>query len=123
MKANNKHKFMMCRVTSEGEIVLTAVGPPSATFKDLQNALPTNECRFVVYFLPVNNENKLLFIAWWPDIAKIKDKMFTVAAKHKVKSTFIGLQYEIGATDLYELDEIDIMQRFIRSFSYGPQHA
>ena len=49
------------------------------------------------------DRNKILFIVWAPDSAKIKEKMLITSSKDAVKKKLVGISKEIQATDLSEV--------------------
>jgi len=81
------------------------------TLKDLENDLPSNNCRFVIYDFeyqtfenPPRDTSKLLLIHWAPDIAPIKIKVPFSATKSEIKGAFSGIQKDIQASDFAILD-------------------
>lgn len=52
----------------------------------------------------IGSRNKLVFIVWAPQSAKIKDKMVTASSKDALKKKFDGIQIEwqLNGSDEYE---------------------
>jgi len=48
--------------------------------------------------------NKLVFITWTPDCAKIKNKMVYAGSKEALKSALPGVGIQVQATDAQDLD-------------------
>ncbi len=73
--------------------------------------VPTrDDCRFAVYdFEYTINEaegprNKILFIAWSPDVSKVKSKMMYASSKDSLKKSLVGIAKDVQATDAGEID-------------------
>lgn len=49
------------------------------------------------------DRNKILFIVWAPENAKVKEKMLITSSKDAVKKKLVGISKEIQATDLSEV--------------------
>lgn len=80
-------------------------------YKDLYEQLPSNEPRFVLYDFdyetdekPPRKTNKLLLIFWCPDSSSIKKKFVFASSKESIKRSFTGIQKDIQASDLSEID-------------------
>jgi cofilin len=81
-----------------------------ATYAEFTKLLPEAECRYAVYdFSYVGKEgvekNKLFFISWVPDVAKVKAKMLYASSKERFRRDLDGVQLEIQATDASEIEE------------------
>jgi len=50
-------------------------------------------------------KNKLFFVSWVPDVAKIKQKMLYASSKEAFRRMLDGIQLEIQATDASEIEE------------------
>ena len=65
--------------------------PKPDHFEQWTSKLPENECRYSIYDIEIGidlgagmntgSRNKLVFIVWAPQTAKIKDKMVTASSK------------------------------------------
>lgn len=88
--------------------------PNPAWFEKWSTTLPENECRYSIYDIEIGidlgagmnigSRNKLVFIVWAPQSAKIKDKMVTASSKDALKKKFDGIQIEwqLNGSDEYE---------------------
>ena len=59
--------------------------------------------------------SKIVFVAWSPDTAKIKNKMVYAGSKEALKSALVGVAVHVQATDQSELDIAEVVtqaQRF-----------
>merc|ERR1712080_194466 len=92
------------------EVVIEKTAPPSSTYSDFCNDLPANECRYGIFDLEYSKSEadgmrqKILFVVWAPDSARIKDKMLTASSKDAIKKQLVGISTEMQATDAGELD-------------------
>ncbi|KAI3792451.1 hypothetical protein L2E82_06331 [Cichorium intybus] len=103
------YRFIIFKIEDKThQVVVDKLGRPNESYQDLQNCLPSNECRFAVYdFDFVTKENcqksKIFFFAWSPDSAKIRSKMIYASSKDRFKRELDGIQLELQATDASEM--------------------
>jgi cofilin len=99
---------------TEGSVLTDATGAAGhGDYSAFISALPENECRYAIYdYEYVNSEdcvfNKLVFIIWNPDGARLKNKMLYASTKDFFKSRLSGIAVEIQATDLDEVSEEEL---------------
>ena len=99
---------------TEGSVLTDATGAAGhGDYSAFISALPDNECRYAIYdYEYVNSEdcvfNKLVFIIWNPDGARLKNKMLYASTKDFFKSRLSGIAVEIQATDLDEVSEEEL---------------
>jgi len=99
---------------TEGSVLTDTTGAVGAgDFSSFLAALPANECRYAIYdYEYVNSEDcvfqKLVFIIWNPDGARLKNKMLYASTKDFFKSRLSGIAVEIQATDLDEVSEEEL---------------
>lgn len=82
MRTANKYKFITLKLNVDNQLVLCEFGSPSATHQgilihllccyctyccaDMLDALPNNECRYVIYSVEVSRvDRKLILIHWY----------------------------------------------------------
>ncbi|KAL0484989.1 cofilin [Acrasis kona] len=88
------------------------------TYESLLEKIKT-ECptvpRYIVFDFAYKTDdgdrNKIVFIAWIPDRAKVKHKMVYAGTQSEVKKKLNGLQIEIQGTDFSEIDEQTILAK------------
>jgi cofilin len=100
-----------------GDVVADGSSPAGspAAWAGLLASLPANDCRYAVYdYTHVNSEGrtfqKLIFINWAPDTAKVKHKMMYASTKDHFKGHLDGLGVELQASDLGDLAEADVAE-------------
>ena len=85
-RAPHDNRYFVYKIENDAEIVVDTFGDKSKTYDDFTACLPANECRYGVFDLDFTTldgrqGNKLVFISWSPDTAKIKNKMVYAASK------------------------------------------
>ncbi|KAL2542064.1 Actin-depolymerizing factor 7 [Abeliophyllum distichum] len=113
LKAKRNHRYIIFRIDGQ-QVVVDKLGNPDDTYDDFSASLPANECRYAVYdFDFTTDENvqksKIFFIAWSPDISKVRMKMVYASSKDRFKRELDGIQVELQATDPSEMS-LDIVK-------------
>lgn len=103
----NPIHFVIFKVEHE-QIVIDHVGDANASYTDFIAHLPSAEPRFCVYDYNYQNEeghprSKLLFIFWSPDTVPSRTKMVYATGVKGLVRRLQGIQKEIQATDLSEV--------------------
>jgi len=119
LRSQKKGRYVMMKFNAtKTEVIVEKVGDRANTISDLVSELKTEGndiCRYVIFDFEYEAEDgsprdKLLFIVWAPDTAKIKEKMLTAGTKVSFAKTLdltAGCS-EIQANDLdaFEIDEL-----------------
>eukprot|EP00274_Cyanoptyche_gloeocystis_P007471 CAMPEP_0196656216 /NCGR_PEP_ID=MMETSP1086-20130531/14045_1 /TAXON_ID=77921 /ORGANISM="Cyanoptyche gloeocystis , Strain SAG4.97" /LENGTH=139 /DNA_ID=CAMNT_0041988865 /DNA_START=77 /DNA_END=496 /DNA_ORIENTATION=+ len=118
MKMKSSWKFIIYKISNDQSIIEIerSESKKSFQYQDFVALLPAEDCRYCVYDFPYKTKegaerNKIVFIAWAPDRAKIKTKMLYAASKDAFKKQLLGLAAELQATDLDELSEASILEK------------
>lgn len=87
-RAPHDNRYFIYKIENDAEIVVDTFGDKSKTYDDFTACLPPNECRYGVFDLDFvtrdgRDANKIIFVSWSPDTAKIKNKMVYAASKVK----------------------------------------
>ncbi|GLU21093.1 hypothetical protein SLE2022_372560 [Rubroshorea leprosula] len=106
-------RFITFKIQDQ-QVVVDKLGNPEESYEDFTASLPDNECRYAVYdFDFTTDENcqksKIFFIAWAPDISKVRNKMVYASSKDRFKRELDGIQVELQATDPSEMS-LDIVK-------------
>jgi len=109
-------QFVIFKVENES-IAVEHVGPAHAPYAQLVSLLPPNEPRFCVYDYDFRNDeghqrNKLLFIFWTPDTVGSRMKMVYATGVKGLVRRLQGIQKEVQATDLSEVQASAIEASF-----------
>lgn len=88
-RAPHDNRYFTYKIENDSEIVVDTFGDKSKTYDDFTACLPPTECRYGVFDLDYvtrdgRDANKLVFISWSPDTAKIKNKMVYAGSKVRV---------------------------------------
>lgn len=121
VQMQHKYRYVILRLTDDlSQVVVEKKAEKSATYEDfvadLQKAEAESQCRYAIYdYCYKTNQgadkDKLAFIAWSPDCAKVKQKMLYSSSKDAVKKSLgnaIGIN--IQATDYDELCETRLLE-------------
>jgi len=81
-----------------------------ASFGQFLEKLPEDDCRYAVYDFEYEGAegvmaSKIFFVAWSPDTARVKAKMLYASTKDTFRQALDGVQLELQATDMAEIDE------------------
>ncbi|KAF2297802.1 hypothetical protein GH714_003166 [Hevea brasiliensis] len=105
LKAKRSYRFIVFKIEeSIQKVTIEKLGQPQQNYDDFIASLPANECRYAVYdFDFTTNENvqksKIFFIAWSPDVSKVRSKMMYASSKDRFRRELDGVQVELQATD------------------------
>eukprot|EP00891_Asterochloris_glomerata_P008794 jgi/Astpho2/8794/fgenesh1_pm.00128_%23_17_t len=114
MKAKSNYRWALWRINDAGnEVIIAGVGDKDSPLSEFIDCLPSNDCRYGVYDHQFTNSegfifNKLVFVNWAPDTARIKSKMMYASTKEYFKGYLDGLSIELQASEPDELTEQDI---------------
>ncbi|XP_021652779.1 actin-depolymerizing factor-like [Hevea brasiliensis] len=109
LKAKRSYRFIVFKIEeSIQKVTIEKLGQPQQNYDDFIASLPANECRYAVYdFDFTTNENvqksKIFFIAWSPDVSKVRSKMMYASSKDRFRRELDGVQVELQATDPSEM--------------------
>ena len=118
LKLGHKNKYMIARLNNDNtEIIVHKQASPNATYEEFVADLPANECRYAVYDFDFDagsgegQRNKILFVVWAPDSAKIREKMLYASSKDALRKKLVGFGAEVQATDYSEISKETINER------------
>jgi len=119
LKLGHSLRYALFKMNADqSAVVVDATAGPTATYEEFVKALPANDCRYAVFDFPYEADggqrNKILFIVWAPDSAKIKAKMLYASTRDAVRKKLVGVGTEIQATDLAEIDREAVLEKVMR---------
>nr|XP_023912119.1 actin-depolymerizing factor 1-like [Quercus suber] len=115
LKAKRTYRFIVYKIEEkQKQVIVEKLGEPTDSYEDFSASLPANECRYAVYdfdFMTEENvpRSRIVFIAWSPDISKVRSKMIYASSKDRFKRELDGIQVELQATDPTEMG-IDVIK-------------
>ncbi|XP_002738655.1 uncharacterized protein LOC100367892 [Saccoglossus kowalevskii] len=119
IKIGHKYKYVTYNISDDLSQIETESTVQQGSWDDFCAALPPDGCRYAVYDfdyeLPDGGKrNKLIFVNWCPDSAKIKLKMLYATSKDAIKKKLVGIGNEVQATGLDELNYDEILEKISR---------
>lgn len=119
LKLRHLHRFMIMRIGDDLKTVIVEKTADQGTWEEFIAALPKQDCRYGVFDFEYEavgggKRNKLVFVVWAPDTAKVKAKMLYAGSKDTLKKKLEGIQTEIQATDVSEVDYQEVKDRCAR---------
>jgi len=124
LKLGKKIKYIIFTLNSkQTEIIIEKTS--QGDYEDFQEDLPANECRWGVFDLeyridvpegePIVKRNKLVFVSWSPDGAKIRDKMLAASSRETLRKALVGIPVEVQATEYSEVAKEAVVDKAKRS--------
>ncbi|MCO5576466.1 hypothetical protein L7F22_030276 [Adiantum nelumboides] len=110
LQRKKAHRYIVFKIEEKKKVVVVEkVGQVDENYDDFCASLPVADCRYAVYdfdFVTDDNcqKSKIFFIAWSPDIARIRTKFLYATSKDKFRRELDGVHYEMQATDPTEIE-------------------
>ncbi|KAJ1997542.1 cofilin, partial [Coemansia thaxteri] len=139
LKDSHEYKYVLFKIASDNKSIIvdtTSSGPYVETPEDVDAAkkalkekteevlyeefvalLPEDECRYAVYdlaYVKDGQRNKILFYAWAPEVAPIRNKMIYASSKDALRKMLVGVAEDIQATDLDEASHDTVLEKVMR---------
>jgi cofilin len=105
-----KKRYIIYRIEGDKEIVQENCGDREETYEQFATALQASgEPRYGVVDVEFETtdgrpNSKIVFVAYVPDTAKVKQKMVYSGSKDALKRVLLGIMVDINATDASELE-------------------
>jgi len=114
LKLGKKIKFIVYKLNDrQNEIVVEREDSceDSSSREDIHEkfitALPEDDCRYAVYDFEYDSgegtRNKIFFVYWASDKARVKSKMVYSTSKDALRKSLVGIGAEVQATDYEEI--------------------
>jgi len=113
-------RFMTLKLSDDyGSVVIEYSGSSGATYMDFLKTLPHNQCRWGLFDLECEQKDggtrsELMMLCWSPDESPIRQKMYYASRKDSIRKVMAGIRWEVGATDLTEIDLETILDKVER---------
>ncbi|KAJ3061808.1 cofilin, partial [Quaeritorhiza haematococci] len=119
LKLKKRYRYIVYKITDDFKEITTERMVENSEYNDFVASLPANECRYCVYDFEYEvpgegPRNKIVFIFWAPDTAKVKAKMLYAASKEAIRKKLDGIYTELQCTDLSEVSHDSIMDKVSR---------
>ncbi|KAJ2993506.1 cofilin [Globomyces sp. JEL0801] len=107
LKLKKSYRYIIFSLSDDFTTIGVLHKSEKGTYDEFLSQLPKDGCRYAVYDFefptPDGIRNKLLFYAWSPDTAKIKQKMLYASSKDGLRKKLDGVYTEVQGTDLSEV--------------------
>ncbi|PPQ80402.1 hypothetical protein CVT25_001715, partial [Psilocybe cyanescens] len=108
LKLKKKFKYIIFNLNKDITEIVVEKTSEDADYDVFLADLPETECRWAIYDFEFEKEgagkrNKIIFISWSPDDAKIKQKMVFASSRDALKRSLNGIAVEIQGTDFGEV--------------------
>jgi len=108
LKLKKKSKYIIFTLNKDNTEIVVEKTSQSTNYDDFIADLPEAECRWAIYDMEFEKEgggirNKIVFVSWAPDDAKIKAKMVFASSKDALRRSLVGIAVEIQGTDFSEV--------------------
>jgi len=119
LKLKKKYQYIVFNINKEStEIVVERSGDED--YEEFLNSLPEDQCRWAIYDFKFEKEgggqrNKITFLSWSPDDAKIKQKMLFASSRDALKRALTGIAIEVQGSDLSEVAYEIVFEKANRS--------
>ncbi|ORZ35424.1 hypothetical protein BCR44DRAFT_1434188 [Catenaria anguillulae PL171] len=120
LKLGKKYSYIIYKL-NEGmtEIVVEKTADAGAPYSEFVGCLPATDCRYCVFDFKYEHaeggeRNKILFVSWSPDDAKIRAKMTYAGSKDAIRRKLVGVHTEIQATDFSEVAQDTVLEKVSR---------
>ncbi|GJN22855.1 hypothetical protein PR202_gb10457 [Eleusine coracana subsp. coracana] len=117
LQSKRLHRFITFKMDDKfKEIIVDKVGEREANYDEFITTLPENDCRYAIYdfdFVTAEDvqKSRIFYILWSPQSSKVKSKMLYASSNQKFKSGLNGIQVEMQATDISDIDIAEIKER------------
>eukprot|EP00047_Mylnosiga_fluctuans_P001363 m.219952 g.219952 ORF g.219952 m.219952 type:complete len:140 (-) comp10279_c0_seq1:73-492(-) len=121
IKLGHKFEYVIFKINDALDtIVVDECAAPGTSYSTFLSKLPKDNGRYAVFDFKYELEdggqrNKLVFIVWVPDAAKVKQKMIYASSKDALRKALVGIQLEVQATDSEEIDHATILATLQKS--------
>jgi len=108
LKLKKTSKYIIFGLSKDLKEVVVEKTSTDQEYENFLVDLPENECRWAIYDFEFEKEgggkrNKIVFISWSPDDAKIKQKMLFASSRDALRRALVGVAVEIQGTDYSEV--------------------
>ncbi|RBR13270.1 uncharacterized protein FIESC28_08236 [Fusarium coffeatum] len=119
LKLKKNHKFIIFNLSHDRTEIVVDQTSESSEWDDFTSSLPENEPRWAVYDFHYEGpdggaRNKLVFVSWSPDTAKIKAKMVFSSSRDALRRALVGIGAEIQATDYSDITYEEVLGKVSR---------
>jgi cofilin len=124
LKLGKKHAYVLYKISDDNRSIVVekrgekdALKKPEAQYEEFVNSLPSDQCRYAIYDFTYDlpngegTRNKIIFFAWSPDTAKVKNKMIYASSKEALRRALTGVPTEIQGTEFSEINFDAVLEK------------
>ncbi|KIM41051.1 hypothetical protein M413DRAFT_445794 [Hebeloma cylindrosporum] len=116
LKLKKKYKYIIFTLNKDFTEIVVDKTSDVQDYDEFVAALPETECRWAIYDFEFEKEgagkrNKIIFLSWSPDDAKIKQKMVFASSRDALKRSLTGIAVEIQGTDFGEVSYESVLDK------------
>ncbi|KAK2465408.1 hypothetical protein APHAL10511_002762 [Amanita phalloides] len=116
LKLKKKHKYVIFTLSKDYNEIVVDKTSTEANYDKFTEDLPESECRWAVYDFEFEKEgagkrNKLVFLSWAPEVAKIKQKMVFASSRDALRRSLVGISVEIQASELSDVTHETVLEK------------
>ncbi|KAI9894838.1 MAG: cofilin [Vezdaea aestivalis] len=116
MKLKKTHKWIIYKLSDDKKQVIIEKTSDKDDYEDFRSNLNNNAPRYAIYDMEYKMEDsgirqKIIFIAWSSDEAKVMEKMLYSSSKEAVRKALNGIGAEVQANDQDDLEKESIIDR------------
>lgn len=106
LKTKRKFRYIVFKMNEAGQnIVVDSFGEPDKTYDEFIALFPENSCRYGLYDHDFTDDegckkSKIVFFAWAPDTAKVREKMLYSSSKTDFRRQLDGVAVEMQCNDV-----------------------
>ncbi|GAA6020597.1 hypothetical protein JCM10207_008680 [Rhodosporidiobolus poonsookiae] len=114
-------KYIIFKLSDDYKEIVVEKTSEATDYEEFIGDLPSSSPRYAIYDFEYEKDggkrNKICFLAWSPDEAKIKEKMLYASSKDAIRRSLTGVAAELQGTDYDEITLDEISQKIQRSTS------
>jgi len=104
---SRKAKYVLYKLSDDLKEIVVEKKSTATDYEEFIGDLPENDCRWAVYDLEYDTDdgkrNKIFFISWSPDSAKVKSKMLYASSRDALRRSLQGIAKELQGTEYSEV--------------------
>lgn len=122
IKLGKKYSYIQMKISDDHKVIEMEKSVETCSYEDFVKQFPAKDCRYAIFDFDYElgesgQRNELVFFVWCPDTAPVKTKMLYAASKDAVKKKLVGINHEIQATELSELNKSEVTDK-VKSRKY-----
>jgi len=117
LKMKHTYQYLIFRLSDDySKVILDKQGDKGESYEDMVASLPADKPRYIVFdynhtTADGRNVNKLIYIQYTPDIAKVKDKLVSASSTKLLQTNLQGIAITVHASDVSDLDEQEVVKK------------